>query len=138
MDKNANQREYRKTNNNACTKKYEKTKKGFLVRLYRNMLSRVTGVQKLKSHLYRGKTILPREDFYLWAIHSNQFNELFSAWERSNYDRRLTPSVDRVDPSIGYEPDNIEWVPFHINCSRGTISRNKIYGNPSCNSSEGT
>ena len=41
MNKNEKQRLSRKLNNNLHTKKYEKTKKGFLVRLYRNMLSRV-------------------------------------------------------------------------------------------------
>jgi hypothetical protein len=33
----ARQREYRKLNNNASTRKYEKTRKVFLMRAYRNM-----------------------------------------------------------------------------------------------------
>ena len=48
---NAKLRERRRLTNCAVDKKYEKTKKGFLMRLYRNMQSRVQGVQKKKHHL---------------------------------------------------------------------------------------
>jgi hypothetical protein len=44
--------------------KYEKTKKGFLMRKYRNMQSRVTGIQKKKAHLYKDLYLLPREQYY--------------------------------------------------------------------------
>jgi len=89
------------------------------MRLYRNMQSRIGGVQRAKAHLYCGKDILPRDEFYEWALSNPDFYDLFAAWEKSNYERRLTPSVDRVDSSLGYTIDNMEWVPFHVNCSRG-------------------
>src|SRR5437868_1147795 len=62
------QRRIRAKINNRYTHKYEKTPKGFLMRLYRNMQSRVTGVQKKKYHLYEGKELLPRAEFYDWAL----------------------------------------------------------------------
>lgn len=117
------QRELRRKNGNAHTKKYEKTKKGFLVRLYRNMKSRITGVQSAKSHLYEGKYLINKETFYDWAMSNNGFNTLFAEWEKSGYERRLTPSVDRIDSSRGYYMDNIEFVPFHVNCSRGAKAK---------------
>jgi hypothetical protein len=125
MDRNEWQKNYRKINDNKHTKIYEKTKKGFLVRLYRNMQSRVTGVQKLKIHLYKDKELLERESFYKWAMEQEEFHRLFDIWEKSKYERRLTPSVNRIDPSKGYIISNIEWVAFHVNCSK--TSRNK-YG----------
>ena len=64
MDKNEAQRLRRRLNNNSYTKKYEKTKSGFLMRLYRNMQSRVTGVQRKKLHLYAFCSLLSREEFY--------------------------------------------------------------------------
>lgn len=120
MDKetyNARQRERRRANGNAPCKKYEKTKAGFLMRLYRNMQSRVNGIQWRKFHLYEGKDLLPREDFYQWANTSEKFHELFAAWELSSHDRRITPSVDRIDSDRGYTLDNMRWVPFHENCA---------------------
>jgi hypothetical protein len=114
------QKLYRIKTNNLATKKYEKTKKGFLVRLYRNMQSRVTGVQKIKHHLYAGKDLLPRDEFYQWALSSDRFHELFESWELLNYERRFTPSVDRIDSRLGYSIGNIEWVEFKVNCSRSS------------------
>lgn len=124
------QREYRLRTGNALTKKYEKTKKGFLMRLYRNMQSRVTGVQKAKFHLYKDKELLSREEFYNWAINNENFHILFNDYEQNNYERKLAPSVDRINSSLGYFLDNMEFVTMSENSRRGTINRNKEYGNP--------
>lgn len=105
------------------SKSYEKTEDGFLMRVYRNMLSRVTGVQKQKYHLYKGKSILSKEDFYAWAKGSYMFKLLFIVYKHSGHQRKLAPSVDRIDSSLGYELDNIEWVTMSENSRRGTFSR---------------
>lgn len=126
FDKKIWQREYRKRNANAVTKRYEKTPNGFLMRLYRNMQSRVMGVQKLKSHLYQDKELLTRESFYKWAKSSNTFKSLYTEWVKSNYSRKLTPTVDRVDSSKGYELVNMEWVTHSENSRRGARHKLKI------------
>lgn len=113
---NEDQRYYRLRTKSEATQKYEKTKKGFLVRLYRNMLNRVTGRSKDKRHLYYGLEILPKEEFYEWALNNPDFHSLFKEWGLSGYERRLTPSVDRIDARIGYNVLNMEFVPFHENC----------------------
>lgn len=121
---NAKQREYRRRNGNAVTRRYEKTKRGFLMRLYRNMQSRITGIQRQKFHLYAGKPLaVTRDEFYEWAFTHPSFHELFAAWEVSGYARQYTPSVDRVDPDRGYEFDNMEWVTHSENSRRGNESR---------------
>jgi hypothetical protein len=125
MNKNEKQRIYRLKTNNICTKKYEKTKKGFLVRLYRNMLSRVSGVQFTKFYLYQGKSILDKNTFYEWALNDNNFNKLFDAYEQSGYERKLAPSVDRINSNLGYEITNMEFVTMSENSKRGSISRHK-------------
>ena len=117
------QRNKRAANNNKTTKAYEKTPKGFLMRTYRNMKSRVKGIQKLKAHLYAGKSLLNKDDFYNWAMSDSRFYELFNIWERSNYNRRLTPSIDRIDPDKGYFIGNIQWIEHWINSQKGSQSR---------------
>lgn len=102
----------------AC-KKYEKTKKGFIMRLYRNMQSRICGIQKVKIHLYKNKYLLPRSEFYSWSENNKAFLNLFNEWEKSNYDRKITPSVDRIDSSLGYAIPNMEWVTHSENSRRG-------------------
>lgn len=128
------QKLYRQQNGNACTKKYEKSVTGFLMRLYRNMKSRVMGVQKLKFHLYEGKELLSKEEFYLWAEGSPEFYELFGKYRASGFERKLAPSVDRKDSSKGYFLDNMEWVTHSENSRRGSISRHAKNKKPSCNS----
>jgi hypothetical protein len=125
--RNARQRQKRKEQGNESTHKYEKTPKGFLMREYRNMESRVTGVQKQKAHLYLGKFLLEREDFYQWANNQLEFHILFKAWEESGYNRKKTPTVDRVDSDKGYELGNMEWVNHSENSRRGAVSRNLQY-----------
>lgn len=119
----ARQRAYRKANGNACTLKYERTKHGKLMRIYRNMKSRIEGVQWQKAHLYAGKYLLPKDEFYLWAIASPDFHRLYAEWVESGYERKLAPSVDRKDSSVGYRPWNMEWVTHSENSRRGAVSK---------------
>lgn len=121
FDKLAWQRKRRQSSGNIWTKKYEKTRKGFLMRCYRNMKSRVEGIQKRGYDHYFGKPILRREDFYTWALDSPDFNKLFEAWEEANYSRRLTPSINRINPDEGYTLDNIEWITQSENSRLGGL-----------------
>lgn len=109
----------RQTRKKEWSKRYEKTKEGFLVRLYRNMKSRIEGIQKIKRHLYSDKEILGKSEFYSWAKSCQEFHYLYDNWKESNYSRKLTPSVDRINSSKGYTLDNMEWVTFSENCRRG-------------------
>jgi hypothetical protein len=122
QEKLERQRHYRAMNGNATTKKYEKTVNGFLMRLYRNMQSRISGVQKQKFHLYEGKELLTRNDFYGWAKKQKAFFKLFEQWEKSGYERKLAPSIDRIDSTKGYSIDNMEWVTHSENSRRGAKS----------------
>lgn len=111
---------YRNRTENLSTKKYEKTEKGFLMRCYRNMESRTRGIQHLKAHLYKGKTLLSRENFYAWSLADKDFHSLFKAWCESNYNRKLTPSINRIDSAKGYELNNMEWITHSENSRKTT------------------
>lgn len=119
---NAYQRLQRKLSGNVHTKKYEKTIPGFLMRCYRNMQSRITGVQSKKWHLYRGLSLLSRDSFYAWSRNDWEFYRLWIDWVKSGYDRKLTPSINRIDPGRGYEIGNIEWLTHSENSRLGAIS----------------
>jgi len=121
--RNEYQRHYRRRVGNTATHKYEKTKSGFLMRVYRNMQSRVQGVQWKKAHLYEGLSILPRADFYAWANSSSDFHRLWEDWVAAGRGRRLTPSVDRVDTDKGYSLDNMRWLTHSENSRQGAFNR---------------
>lgn len=122
--KNEWQRATRAASGNAETKRYEKTPKGYLMRSYRNMQSRVEGIQKAGS--WGGKELLPRDEFYEWALSSDRFEELFAAYEESGYDRKLAPSPDRIDPDRGYTLDNMRWLTHSENSGRANRGRVSI------------
>lgn len=113
--RNDGQKKYRQDNGNSSTKSYEKTPKGYIMRTYRNMLSRVSGVQEQKNHLYLGLPILDKEDFYVWALASDIFEDLFGTYKHSGWDLRFAPSIDRKDPTKGYVLDNMRWLPQCVN-----------------------
>lgn len=117
------QREYRLQNGNLCTKKYEKTKQGKLVRTYRNMQIRVWGLLEAKAHLYEGLPLLDRADFYSWSLSDQSFNDLFNAWVVSGYSKKLSPSIDRINTSLGYVLENMRWLTHSENSRLGAISR---------------
>ena len=98
------------------------------MRTYRNMQSRITGIQYKKHHLYNGKELLSKVEFYDWSLNNISFNKLFEEWEAKNYHNRLTPSIDRIDTKDGYKIDNMQWITHSENSKKGSISRhtNKI------------
>jgi len=116
--RNERTRIYRLNNANLWTRRYEKTKKGFLVRLYRNMKSRVVGIQKRCIHLYGGLEILPKDEFYDFALNNSEFHRLFKEWENALYERRLCPSIDRIDTKFGYTLGNIQFLTMSENSSK--------------------
>lgn len=120
---NAKQRERRRANGDAETKRYEKTFNGYLMRTYRNMTSRVKGILKKKAHLYKGLEILDKDTFYSWSKENEDYKNLHKDWVDSGYECRLAPSIDRVDSSKGYVMGNIRWLPHWLNSKLGNESR---------------
>jgi len=103
--------------------KYWKTPKGKLMMTYNNMDRRVRGY--VKSHLYKGLDILDRNIFYSWSQSDPMYISLYNEWVLSGYERRLSPSIDRIDSLIGYNIDNIRWITHSENSRLGAISKNK-------------
>ncbi len=121
---NKKQRIYRKLSGNESTKRYEKTLNGYIMRTYRNMLSRVTGILKTKAHLYKGLDILSKDDFVTWSLsNSSNLKHLIYEYEKSGYDMRFAPSIDRIDSKRGYTLDNIRWITHSENSKMGSHSR---------------
>lgn len=107
----------------AVCRSYERTRKGHLVRTYRNMKSRVLGIQKAKAHLYVGLELMGKEEFYAFSTEDFNYNKIYDEWAASDYDRKMSPSIDRIDSSKGYTKGNIRWLTHSQNSSIGALSR---------------
>jgi hypothetical protein len=93
------------------------TVSGFLGALYCQMRRRVEGRASKDSYLWEGKPIMPRETFLEWGRNHPDFLRLFRRWTLSGRDRKLVPSINRIDPGNGYTLDNVEWVTASQNSS---------------------
>lgn len=122
---NLQQRESRKANGNKHTKVYEKSYHGFLMRAYRNMKSRISGIQTDKAHLYKNLDIIDKDSFVEWSLLNDVFYDLFKVWKSNCYNRKLTPSVDRINTDIGYSLDNMRWITHSENSRLGAISQKR-------------
>jgi hypothetical protein len=125
------QRVYRAADPARCLRlqrAYTKSRLGHLMMAYHNMRGRTSGIQQAKAHLYEGLPLLPRRDFYRWALTDPVYDRLFARWAAAGYVTRLAPSVDRRDTDQGYVLGNIRWLTQSENSRRGAVTRNKVYG----------
>lgn len=100
---------------NAYNDKYFKTKFGVIIRIYGN--------QKNKS-IKRGH-VLPSYDvdeLYEWCM-VNGFDELYNNWVKSNYNKLIKPSVDRINDNLPYSIDNIQLVTWEFNNNKAKIDQ---------------
>lgn len=106
----------------ARIRRYAKTPAGFLQYRYNRMSLRVRGLVP-KSKGYDGLPIISRQEFIAWAGTQEDFYRLFEAWEKSGYERRLTPTVDRIEGPKGYVLGNMRWLTLSENCRLGALQR---------------
>jgi hypothetical protein len=96
------------------TKRQFKTLNSLLTKRY---LDLVSNAKKRKL------TYLSKEEFFAIAYskeHSQKLNQLFQNYINNDYNKKLSPSVDRISPNLGYIPSNIQFM---------TISENIVKGN---------
>lgn len=85
------------------TERYRHMPKGMLTNLYHKMKTR-----NIKNGF--GKLPFSLDEFQKWSINSEKFFYLFDTWVNSGYQKRYKPSVDRTNPNIGYEFNNMSWM----------------------------
>lgn len=100
-------------------KAWQRTKPGMISRAYAAIKCRCLGRQKT-SLIYAGLPFISLEDFTAWSMYSPELDKCIAEWKAANYERRLTPSIDRIDSTKGYVLGNLQWVSFSVNASRGT------------------
>jgi hypothetical protein len=88
----------------------------FLSELYVAMSERTKGNRTKRPDLYKNLPILPKDVFYNWAKNHPEFLKLYKRWFTSGFDRKLTPTINRMNSSKGYTLDNIEWMTNSQNC----------------------
>jgi len=96
-------------------KEYWRTPLGRLSQIYTAQVQ----VSKARKHPQPAYSKNELED---WA-YLNGYSQLHAAWVLSNYQKDLCPSVDRLDPTIGYSLTNIRIVTWKDNNDKAYSDR---------------
>lgn len=94
------------------TQKFRHTKRGVLTNLYHAMKAR----SEQKGY---GEIPFDLAAFHKWADDDDDFHRLFAIWEFDNFSKQSKPSVDRIDPNVGYEFSNMQWLSWNENYFKG-------------------
>lgn len=86
----------------------------FLTFAYSHIRGRCTDPKK---PAYNGLSFLQLDEFKAWAKADKDFHALFEIWVLAGHERVLLPTVNRINPKLGYVIDNIEWLTLSANCS---------------------
>jgi hypothetical protein len=81
-----------------------------LTHRYRGIVQRATGKANRKYKV-EGKKVLTYEEYVAWCNDTwNDFTQVYDQWAKSGYDRKLTPSIDRINNELSYTPENMQWL----------------------------
>ena len=90
-------------------KRYRTNPDRYLSHKYRMMKSRCNGKSTHRS--YDGRSIMSKEEWEDFCNESKDvFMDLYLKWQKSGFKRTLSPSIDRIDNSRGYDRDNVQWL----------------------------
>lgn len=106
----------------AAHKACNRTLEGLVKKAYVSMKARTGGKAPIKTrHLYTGLGLMPRNEFLTWALSDHTCLALYGAWVNSAYDRKLVPSIDRIDTQRGYVRGNVQWLTLSDNSKKANL-----------------
>ena len=94
----------------------KKEAKRYLANSYSNIRKRCAGKDPKRQN-YAGLKVMEREAFYKWGM-TPEFLEMYKTYIDSDKDRKLAPSVDRIDTTLGYVEGNLQWLTLSNNVKR--------------------
>lgn len=88
---------------------------GYAYALYSSIKNRLRYLDR-----YKGKKLnFDKFWFVGFALLNPQYKALHKQWVIENYDLKYAPTVDRIDSNKGYLKDNIQFLCFSENSSKG-------------------
>jgi len=87
--------------NNLRSAAYKKTKSGLVANIYSSQL----GSSRSRGHSVPKYTL---GELRIWIFSKIEFGPLYQKWVESDYNKNLSPSIDRKDDKKGYSFDNIQ------------------------------
>lgn len=98
----------------AQMKEYHRTFKGRLTLIW-------NGQKKSAREAGRAAPTYTKKELSDWIQNQPNFEQLWINWVQSNYDKFLTPSIDRKNNKVSYTLDNIQLVTWKENLTNQKI-----------------
>ena len=111
LDRKSGLRSSCKSCSNIVSNDYKKTKEG----LIRKILVQQKRSSEKRLHIPPKYSLDELRD---WFYLQSNFNDLYNNWVSSNYDKNLTPSVDRKNDLEPYTFENIRLITWEDNCKK--------------------
>ena len=110
-------------------KRYRTNPNRYLSHKYRMMKNRCNG-KIAQSPSYNGRSIMSKDEWNDFCNESRDvFMELYLKWQESGFKIALSPSIDRIDNSRGYDRDNVQWLTNSENLrKRYDVDRYSVLG----------
>lgn len=98
-----------------------------IIRLFNHKYSMIKGrctkVRNSNGKPYKvfGTDYLSKEEWLYWCYEKEnykKFMKIYNSWVQSDYNQKLTPSIDRIDNKIGYISSNLQWLTLSQNCKK--------------------
>ena len=100
-------KEYRIKNQDVIKKKNEYYRHDFHAHAKR-MYSKIKERLKSDKSYSSLRLYINREEFLDWVINNPSYTDLYNRWKESNFNQRLTPTIDRINNKGNYTLDNIQ------------------------------
>jgi len=91
-----------------------RTKEGLIKNIYNHQV----------KHSKRKQHPLPeysKQELIDELLPHKKFNRIYLDWVKSDYDKNLTPSIDRTNPMLPYTKDNITIMTWKENATKGRL-----------------
>lgn len=111
-------KKYVKNNPDIVLETKRKVRRSLYGRLAAIFNAQIQRSKKNKNHKKLHSVHYDKEYFINRFINDNKYIDLHKKWVQSNYDKKLTPSIDRINHLKEYEKDNIQMITWIENIEK--------------------
>lgn len=117
-------KKYAKENPEKLQETKTKVRRSLYGRLSAIFNAQIQRSKKNAGHLRLHRVDYSKEYLINRFLNDDKYIQIHKEWVASNYDKKLTPSIDRINPKIHYTKENIQILTWQQNLDKARNERN--------------